>query len=185
MMFSTVSWKPCAGTIAGMRAASRTSARRRMETLRWLQAALMCAALAGQAADAFARIAHAGARFVSRGDSSGTHVKELALWAAAGVRPQGMAWYVESGADQMTTLQLAAERGAYAIADLPTFVHGPDLGLRTLFTADSLLRNPYTLYVVRQPAPHPAARAFAAWAMRTWREALLSWRLPDGSPPVD
>ena len=142
-------------------------------------------ARARQAADAFARIAHAGARFVSRGDSSGTHVKELALWAAAGVRPQGMAWYVESGADQITTLQLAAERGAYAIADLPTFVHGPDLGLRTLFTTDSLLRNPYTVYVVRQPAPHPAARAFAAWAMGTWREALLSWRLPDGSPAFD
>ena len=142
---------------------------------------------AQQAAEAFARIAHARAPFISRGDSSGTHVKELAVWAAAGVRPQGEPWYVESGADQTTTLQLAGERGAYALADLPTFARLPDVGLKVLFTADTLLRNPYTLYVVRVPAPslQPAARAFAAWAMSGWRDALLARRLPDGSPAFD
>jgi len=140
---------------------------------------------AQQAVDAFARIARARARFVSRGDSSGTQIKELALWTAARVRPQGAPWYLESGADQTTTLQLAAERGAYALADLPTFTRLPDLGLRVLFTADTLLGNPYTLYVVRLPVPHPAARAFAAWAQGPWREALLARRLPDGSPAFD
>ena len=144
-------------------------------------------AYAQQAADAFTRIARGRARFVSRGDSSGTHVKELALWAAAGLRPQGEPWYLESGADQTTTLQLAGERGAYALADLPTFARLPDVGLKVVFTADTLLRNPYTLYVVRVPAPalHPAAREFAAWAMGAWRDALLGRRLPDGSPAFD
>jgi len=140
---------------------------------------------AQRAVDAFARIARARARFVSRGDSSGTHIRELALWSVAHVQPRGAPWYVESGADQTTTLQLAGERGAYALADLPTFARLPDLGLRVLFTADTLLRNPYTLYVIRLPVSHPAARTFAVWAMGPWREALLARRLPDGSPAFD
>ena len=140
---------------------------------------------AQHAVEAFTRIARAGARFVSRGDSSGTHIKELALWSFARVQPRGAPWYVESGADQTTTLQLAGERGAYALADLPTFARLPDLGLRALFTADTLLRNPYTLYVVGSPNPHPAARAFTAWAMGSWRDALLARRLPDGSPAFE
>ena len=140
---------------------------------------------AQHAVEAFTRIARAGARFVSRGDSSGTHIKELALWSVARVQPRGAPWYIESGADQTTTLQLTAERGAYALADLPTFARLPDLGLRALFTADTLLRNPYTLYVVGSPNPHPAARAFAAWAMASWRDALLARRLPDGSPAFE
>src|SRR5438128_49568 len=54
-------------------------------------------ATASGAVEAFARIAQRGAGFVSRGDSSGTHVRELALWAAAGVRPARQRWYTESG----------------------------------------------------------------------------------------
>jgi tungstate transport system substrate-binding protein len=142
-------------------------------------------ARATSAADALARIARARVRFVSRGDSSGTHIKELALWAAAGIRPRGASWYIESGADQTTTLQLADERGAYAIADLPTLARLPQLGVRTLFAADTLLRNPYTLYLVRPPIFHPAARTFIAWALGPWREALLARRLPDGSPAFE
>src|SRR5437773_181720 len=167
-----------------------------MRGLRRIVGALMCAAMAactstplplrvGTTYTVQQSGARARARFVSRGDSSGTQIKELALWTAARVRPQGAPWYVESGADQTTTLQLAAERGAYALADLPTFTRLPDLGLRVLFTADTLLGNPYTLYVVRLPVPHPAARAFAAWAQGPWREALLARRLPDGSPAFD
>jgi tungstate transport system substrate-binding protein len=77
-------------------------------------------ATAATAAEAFRRIAAAGGPFVSRGDSSGTHVKELALWHAAGVTPAPR-WYLESGADQAVTLHLADERRAYALADLPTY----------------------------------------------------------------
>ncbi len=137
-------------------------------------------ATATTAAEAFRRIARSGGPFVSRGDSSGTHVKELAVWRAAGVEP-GHAWYLESGADQATTLHLADERDAYALADLPTYAKLTDLRLRVLFAADTALTNPYTLYVVRGAALLPAAREFAAWAVRVGREGILAIRLPDGT----
>jgi tungstate transport system substrate-binding protein len=138
---------------------------------------------ATSAAEAMRRIATAGARagFVSRGDSSGTHVKEVALWAAAGVSPAGRAWYVQAGADQAATLRLADERGTYALADLPTFARLTGIALRVLFAADSALGNPYTLYVIGSSAPHPAAARFAPWALGVWRERLSALRLPDGT----
>src|SRR5438093_8401895 len=138
-------------------------------------------ATAVTAVEAFRRIAGAGGPLVSRGDSSGTHVKELALWHAAGVTPAPR-WYLESGADQAATLHLAEERQAYALADLPTYAKLGRLASRILFPADPALTNPYTLYLVRRPAPHPDARAFATWATHAGREAVLALRLPDGTP---
>src|SRR2546422_11046765 len=76
-------------------------------------------ATAATAAEAFRRIAAAGGPFVSRGDSSGTHVKELGLWRAAGVTAAPR-WYLEAGADQAATFPLADERPASALADPPT-----------------------------------------------------------------
>ena len=146
-------------------------------------------AAAAGAVEAFARIAQhgGGAGFVSRGDSSGTHIRELALWAAAGVRPARQRWYTESGTDQAATLRLADERNAYALADLPTLSRLAGFRLRVLLTADTLLRNPYTLYVVRSQNAPILARAehFAEWAMGPWRAALLAQRLPDSSPAFE
>lgn len=70
--------------------------------------------------DALRRVAAAGAVFVSRGDSSGTHVRELALWRGAGGRP---AWqgYLETGQGQAPTLLVADERRGYALTDLSTY----------------------------------------------------------------
>ena len=138
-------------------------------------------AVAASAVDAFRRIAAAGGPFVSRGDSSGTHVKELTLWQSAGVKPAGR-WYLESGTDQAATLHLADERRAYALADLPTYAKLGGLGLRLLFSADTALTNPYTLYVVRSPTPHPASRDFATWATTRGREGILALHLADGTP---
>ncbi len=140
-------------------------------------ALLRCAA-------AFRRIAAAGGPFVSRGDSSGTHVKELALWQAAGVTPAAR-WRIESGADQAATLHLADERDAYALADLPTYAKLRDLSLRVLFVADTALTNPYTLYVTRHPSAAAAAGAFARWATQAGRAAIVGLRLPDGRPAFD
>ncbi|HMH83824.1 MAG TPA: substrate-binding domain-containing protein [Gemmatimonadales bacterium] len=137
-------------------------------------------AAAATAADAFRHMAAVGGPFVSRGDSSGTHVKELALWRAAGVTP-APGWYLESGADQATTLHLADERRAYALADLPTYAKLVGLTSRILFAADTALTNPYTLYLVRRPTLHPAARDFATWAMHAGRDRILALRLPDGT----
>ena len=136
---------------------------------------------AATAADAMARIAGRRAPFVSRGDSSGTHMKELSLWQAARVSPSGEGWYVESGTSQAATLQIADERGAYALADLPTLARVQGISLRVLFAADTTLLNPYTLYIVRQSPEHPAARAFATWALEIWRDRLAAIRLPDGT----
>ena len=135
---------------------------------------------APSAAEAFRRIARAGGPFVSRADSSGTHVKELALWLAAGVTPGR--WRLETGTDQAATLHLADERNAYALADLPTFAALKGLALRVLFAEDTALLNPYTLYVVRHVAPPAAAPAFARWAVGAGRSAVLARRLPDGTP---
>jgi len=139
---------------------------------------------APSAAEAFRRIAAHGGPFVSRGDSSGTHVKERALWQAAGATPAAP-WYLESGADQATTLHMADERNAYALADLPTYAKLTGLRLRVLLASDTALTNPYTLYVVNQPDPHPGAAAFARWAMDSARPRILELRLTDGTAGFD
>ena len=138
---------------------------------------------ARDAADAFRRITARGATFVSRGDSSGTHEREVAVWRSAGLAPWDTrpAWYLESGADQTTTLRLADERGAYALADLPTLATLRGLDLRPLFGGDSVLVNRYTISLVRLPAPHPDARRFFTWALDQWRAGVLAIRLSDGT----
>ena len=126
-------------------------------------------AQATTAADAFRRIAIAHAPFVSRGDSSGTHVKELELWRAAGSSTTGATWHIESGTDQATALRVAAQRRAYALADLPTWERLAPDGQRILFADDTMLTNPYTLYVMR-----PGDTAFARYAMEGWRARVAA-----------
>jgi len=126
---------------------------------------------AASAADAVRRIAAARAVFVSRADSSGTHVKEISLWAAAGINPTG-AWYLQTGVDQAATLLLADERNGYALADLPTFSRQQGIELRRLFDSDTGLANPYTLYVIGATPQSRRGRQFAEWAMREWRARL-------------
>src|SRR2546427_8703288 len=74
-----------------------------------------------KAADALKAIADTDARFVSRGDNSGTHVLEKALWKLAGVEPRG-GWYIESGQGMGATLGIADDRKAYTITDRGTFL---------------------------------------------------------------
>src|SRR5256885_143363 len=144
-----------------------------------LTLAVVCVA---QAAEALRRIAGARAPFISRGDSSGTHIKELSLWKAAGVTPDARnTWYVQAGGDQAATLRIADERAAYALADLPTFTRLTGIDLHVLFTADTALGNPYTLYVIRSASHDSAAMRFSTWAMADWRARLLAVRLPDGA----
>ena len=141
---------------------------------------------ARNAADALRRIAAREATFVSRGDSSGTHERELALWRAAALAPWEGArrrqWYVESGADQTTTLRLADERRGYALADLPTLATLRDLALRPLFGDDTVLVNRYSITLVRLATANPEARPFFTWALETWRRQVLALRLADGTP---
>jgi tungstate transport system substrate-binding protein len=139
-------------------------------------------ARATSAADAFRRIKAAGVIFVSRGDSSGTHERELALWKAAGVRPEPSDLYFEAGGDQASTLRLASNWGAYALADLPTFARQRDLGLSVLFRRDSLMANAYTLYTVRLDTGDARTTSFGAWLLSVWRARILDLQLADSSP---
>ncbi len=72
-------------------------------------------------ADAFGRIAASGSSFVSRGDESGTHRRELATWAEAGVDPAGDGWYRVSASGQGQSLQVANDGAAYTLVDSATF----------------------------------------------------------------
>src|SRR5665213_4351146 len=75
---------------------------------------------AAAARAAFATIARAAAAFVSRGDDSGTNIKELALWKAAGVVPSGP-WYVKTGGGMADALHIASQKAAYTLSDDGTY----------------------------------------------------------------
>lgn len=85
---------------------------------------------------ALERIADTRSPFVSRGDESGTNVKELELWKAAGRDPVGQSWYVETGSGQGQALNVASETGGYALADRGTY-----LALRDSLALDILVER--------------------------------------------
>jgi tungstate transport system substrate-binding protein len=124
-----------------------------------------------------------GHPFVSRGDDSGTHRKELTLWRAARIDATAASgnWYLESGAGMGATLNLAAAKGAYALADRATWLaFGNRRGLDILVEGDVRLRNVYGVILVN-PARHPIAaadgRAFIAWLMTEGQAAIGAFRL--------
>jgi tungstate transport system substrate-binding protein len=121
------------------------------------------AAHAADAADALKRIAARQALFASRGDDSGTHKKELALWNAAGVKPGG-AWYLVTGQGMGETLKIASEKQAYTLSDEATFLTmRGSLDLAQLFDADQSLRNQYGVVPVTGAKNERGAREFADW----------------------
>jgi tungstate transport system substrate-binding protein len=104
--------------------------------------------------DALKLIEKANARFVSRGDNSGTHILEKALWKQAGIEPKG-AWYMESGQGMGATLGIANERNAYAISDRATYLaFGKKPALAVLLEGDKPLLNVYSVMEVN-PANGP------------------------------
>jgi tungstate transport system substrate-binding protein len=110
-------------------------------------------AKADSAAGAFSRIASNQAGFVSRGDDSGTHKKEKALWDNAGIEPSG-SWYIAAGQGMGAVLKIADEKGAYALADRGTQIAYADkMNLTVLFEGDEVMFNPYHIMAVN-PAKH-------------------------------
>jgi tungstate transport system substrate-binding protein len=128
------------------------------------------------AADAFRRIAAAKATFLSRGDESGTHQKEKALWKAAGIEPAGD-WYLSTGVGMGQLLLMADERRAYTLTDRGTFLaHRRRGDLTILHEGDAMLRNPYTIMAVN-PARHPDVRYLAAMQLIAWLTSPEGQRL--------
>lgn len=106
--------------------------------------------------DAMAKIKAAGAAFVSRGDNSGTHVRELELWALAGGKPDRE--YLETGQGMAQTLRVAAEKLAYTLTDTATFYGITGLrGLRPVFENAPELENIYSVIAVN-PFKIPSSR---------------------------
>ncbi len=113
---------------------------------------------------AFRRIAAVGARFVSRGDRSGTHVLEQALWTQAGIAPAAP-WYIESGQGMGATLGLADDRRAYTLSDRATLLaFGRRLALKLMVEGDRSLLNVYSVLEVN-PANGPRVNAAGGKAL--------------------
>ncbi|MFH1737103.1 MAG: substrate-binding domain-containing protein [Actinomycetota bacterium] len=120
------------------------------------------------AAPAFTAIAAAKSPFVTRGDNSGTHKKELKIWTKAGVTPTGQSWYIVTGQGMGESLRVADEKQAYILADRGTYLATKkSLSLVLLVEDDPDLFNPYGVIVVSKtkfPNTNEAdAKKFADW----------------------
>ena len=89
------------------------------------------------------------AAFVSRGDKSGTHQKELEIWSRLEIDPQGRSWYIEAATGMGGTLRIAQEKDLYILIDSATWIAlSSDNGLAPLVTGDSMMLNPYSVILV-------------------------------------
>ena len=126
---------------------------------------------------ALKKIAGAGARFVSRGDKSGTHVLEQSLWQQAGVTPAA-AWYIESGQGMGATLGIADDRKAYTLTDRATLLaFGKRVRLAIMVEGDRPLLNIYSVMEVN-PANGPrvnavGGKAFAEFMLAPQTQAII------------
>jgi tungstate transport system substrate-binding protein len=114
--------------------------------------------------EAFRKIAAANAVFMSRGDNSGTHAKERSVWKAAGINPEGQRWYQQTGLGMGQTLNVAAEKKTYTLADRGTYLAlKKNLGLDILVEGDAVLLNIYHVIEVN-PAKWPKVNSAGAKA---------------------
>ena len=147
----------------------------------------------GDAAAAFTAVAGAGAdgdaTFVSRGDDSGTHTREKAIWEAADADPGGE-WYVETGQGMGNTLTVADQQGGYTLSDRGTHLSmRSNLDLEILLQGpvrggDETLINPYGVVAVN-PAVHPdvaydAAMAYVGYVTSPAAQEIISNYTVDG-----
>ena len=138
---------------------------------------------------ALAKLAAAGASFVSRGDSSGTHAAELRLWKQARLDPAATrpAWYKECGCGMGPALNIAASTDAYVLADRGTWLAFRNRGeLTILVEGDRALFNQYGVMVVN-PARHPHVKAalaqqFADWVVSPAGQAAIAAYKINGEP---
>lgn len=128
---------------------------------------------------ALKNISNSGSTFVSRGDDSGTHKKELKLWEETGISPQGE-WYVSAGAGMADVLKIASEKQAYTITDRATYLSLKDtLDLDVLVEGDENLFNQYGVIPVNPEREDNAeineagAKAFMDWILSEEAQKLI------------
>ncbi len=138
---------------------------------------------------AFGRIAEARVPFASRGDNSGTHRKELALWQRAGIdtRAASGTWYRETGSGMGATLNAAVGMGAYALTDRGTWISfGNKRDFAILVEGSPDLFNPYGVILVN-PRKHPRVKAaegqaFIDWLLGDEGQAAIAAYTLEGQP---
>ncbi|MBE0410616.1 MAG: substrate-binding domain-containing protein, partial [Anaerolineales bacterium] len=109
-------------------------------------------------AEAFRKLAEAEEMFISRGDNSGTHVKELSIWERAGIDPGGN-WYISAGQGMGDVLTMTNEQQAYTLSDRATYLARllQGLDLEIVVEGDEILFNPYGVISVN-PDKHADIR---------------------------
>ena len=112
----------------------------------------------------FMAILNGNLPFVSRGDDSGTHIRELQIWESLGVAPEGNTNYIEVGQGMGATLGMTVEMNAFTLSDRATWLAYPDVGnLVIVCEGDDALLNPYGVMVVATTEYPVGAQAFIDW----------------------
>ena len=138
-------------------------------------------------APALQKIAAAGAVFLSRGDDSGTHIKELALWQSAGIdpRPASGSWYLETGSGMGPTLNVAAGKDGYLLVDRASWISFGNKQNLQLFTQQHPdLFNQYGVILINpekcKSANYQAARTLQDWLLsEAGQQAIAAYRKQD------
>ena len=116
--------------------------------------------------------------FVSRGDDSGTHKKELKLWSASGITtptPETDKWYLETGQGMGETLTITSEKQGYTLADRATYLSMKDaLQLEILYEKDKALLNQYGVIVVTDAKNQAGGQAFFDWVVSEEGQQVIS-----------
>jgi tungstate transport system substrate-binding protein len=116
---------------------------------------------------AFRKIASSGAKFIARGDNSGTDVMEKSYWKSAGVQPAA-GKYISAGLGMGEVLNMAAELQAYTLTDRATYsTYKARTGLAVMVEGDRRMFNPYGIIAVN-PARHPGANYKGARLLADW-----------------
>jgi len=122
------------------------------------------------AAEAFRKVAESAYPFVSRGDKSGTHVKELSIWGKIGIDPKGKKWYLEVGQGMEKTQRVANEKRAYTLTDRGTWLATKDkdkLEMGIVLEGDPILFNQYGVMAVN-PKMHKHVKYDEAMQFIKW-----------------
>lgn len=139
--------------------------------------------------DAFKKIAESGSSFVSRGDKSGTHTKELSLWKKTGIEPTGRTWYLEVGQGMEKTQRIADEKRAYTLTDRGTWLATRDkdkLDLVIVLEGDPTLFNQYGVMAVNpekvKTVKFKEAMEFVNWIIsKEGQDVVASFKDKNGS----
>lgn len=131
------------------------------------------------AVEAFRKLADTRSTFISRSDESGTHQKELAIWEACGIQPEGD-WYVEAGTGMGAVLEMANEMLGYTLSDRATWLNlGLDEDLMIVCEKDEsgILYNQYGVICVNpeknENINHEGAKAFQKWIVSEETQELI------------